>query len=132
MKGTIRFSTLNDSQLLYLCMLLQFYSTMNCLYRTSLSRIVLRGVQTVTTNGKKSSKFCDIPFAYHEEVVVTIDELDIMGIGIGKHIFNDGRKWTIKAPLTLPGELCKVKIYKNHDCHSESDLGIECIFVIII
>ena len=50
-----------------------------------------------------------------------------LGLGIGRHTLEDGRKWVVMVPLVLPGEKVKVKIFRNHSSYSEADL-VDIIF----
>ena len=75
----------------------------------------------------KSKSFITTPFLYHEEVIIEIEDLTNLGLGIGRHTLQDGRKWVIMVPLVLPGEKVKVKIFRNHSTYSEADL-VDIIF----
>ncbi|MCD8483555.1 MAG: class I SAM-dependent RNA methyltransferase [Verrucomicrobia bacterium] len=57
------------------------------------------------------------PFAYHEEVELTIDDLTNLGVGVGRI---DG--WVIMVPYALPGERVIAKIWRNKSNYSEGDL----------
>jgi tRNA/tmRNA/rRNA uracil-C5-methylase (TrmA/RlmC/RlmD family) len=62
-------------------------------------------------------KFNPQPFAYHQEVDLEITTLTNMGQGLGRV---DG--WVIMVPYALPGELVRVRIYRNEKNFSEGDL----------
>lgn len=62
-------------------------------------------------------KFVPTPFAYHEEVVLTIDNLSNQGDGVGR-IDN----WVVFVPYTLPGERVRARIYRNDKNCSMADL----------
>ncbi len=62
-------------------------------------------------------KFTPVPFEYHQEIELEITTLTNMGQGLGRV---DG--WVVLVPLTLPGELCRVRIYRNEKNFSEGDL----------
>ena len=62
-------------------------------------------------------KFVPTPFAYHEEVELTIDKLSNQGDGVGR-IDN----WVIFVPYTLPGEKVRARIYRNDKNCSMADL----------
>ncbi len=66
---------------------------------------------------KKSKKFKNIPFEYHQELTLKIDDLTNLGLGVGRH-----EGFVIMVPFALPGELVKVRIYANHKNYSEADL----------
>lgn len=57
------------------------------------------------------------PFQYHQEIDLTIDTLTNLGIGLGRI---DG--WVVMIPFTLPGELVRARVYRNHANYSEADL----------
>jgi 23S rRNA (uracil1939-C5)-methyltransferase/tRNA (uracil-5-)-methyltransferase len=82
-------------------------------------------------------KFVPTPFPYHHEVIVRIESpLSDMGWGTGKLVKDHAAvsdkddeilaktsdDWEVRVPLVLPGELVKVRIFKNFDKHSEADL----------
>lgn len=62
-------------------------------------------------------KFVPVPFAYHQEVELTIDNLSNMGDGVGR-IDN----WVVFVPYTLPGERVRARIYRNDKNCSSADL----------
>jgi tRNA/tmRNA/rRNA uracil-C5-methylase (TrmA/RlmC/RlmD family) len=62
-------------------------------------------------------KFVPTPYAYHEEVEVEITTLTNMGQGLGRI---DG--WVIMVGWALPGELVRVRIFRNDKNFSEGDL----------
>lgn len=62
-------------------------------------------------------KFIPKPFAYHEEIELTIDKLSNMGEGVGR-IDN----WVVFVPYTLPGERVRARIYRNDKNFSNADL----------
>lgn len=61
--------------------------------------------------------FNPTPFAYHEEVELTIQTLNNHGAGLGR-IDN----WVVVVPFTLPGERVRGRIFRNHKNYSEADL----------
>ena len=77
-----------------------------------------------STQLMKSSKFKEFPFQYHQEINITIIDINSMGNGVGKYILSDGSLWTIFVPMVLPGELCTVRVFKNYSSYSEADLGM--------
>ncbi len=62
-------------------------------------------------------KFHPHPFAYHQEIELEVTTLTNMGQGIGRV---DG--WVVMVPFALPGELVRVRIYRNDKNFSEGDL----------
>lgn len=65
----------------------------------------------------KPKGFIDKPFAYHEELNVTIDTLTNEGRGIARI-----NQWIVMVPFVIPGEHVRVRIFKNHKNYSEADL----------
>ena len=62
-------------------------------------------------------KFVPHPFAYHQEIELTIDNLSNQGHGVGR-IDN----WVVFVPFTLPGERVKARVYRNEKNCSLADL----------
>ena len=73
-------------------------------------------------NSVTPKKFNPFPFHYHQELIIRIDDLNNLGVGIGRQTLQDGKKWVIMTPLTLPGEEVLVRIYRNFPNYSEADL----------
>lgn len=61
--------------------------------------------------------FIPTPFKYHEEIELRIDHLANLGMGVGRV-----NAWVVMVPFVIPGELVKVRVYKNHSQYSEADL----------
>jgi 23S rRNA (uracil1939-C5)-methyltransferase/tRNA (uracil-5-)-methyltransferase len=57
------------------------------------------------------------PFEYHQEVEFTVDSLTNLGMGVGRV---DG--WVVMVPFVIPGERVKVRIFRNFQNYSDSDL----------
>lgn len=57
------------------------------------------------------------PFSYHEIVDLEITTLTNQGHGLGRL-----DNWVILVAFALPGELVRVRIFKNHPKYSEADL----------
>lgn len=57
------------------------------------------------------------PFNYHEELELRIDTLTNLGSGLGR-VDN----WVVMVPFALPGELVKVRVYRNFKNYSDADL----------
>ena len=62
-------------------------------------------------------KFVPTPFAYHEEIELTIDALTNLGAGVGRV---DG--WVVFVPFTLPGERVRARVFRNDKNCSNADL----------
>ncbi len=62
-------------------------------------------------------KFNPHPFAYHQEIELTIDTLTNLGVGLGRV---DG--WVVFVPFSLPGEKVRARVFRNHSSYSETDL----------
>lgn len=62
-------------------------------------------------------KFVPTPFAYHEEIELTIDSLSNLGSGVGRI---DG--WVVFVPFVLPGERVRARVFRNDRNCSHADL----------
>lgn len=62
-------------------------------------------------------KFVPVPFAYHQEIELTIENLSNQGDGVGR-IDN----WVVFVPYTLPGERVRARVYRNDKNCSCADL----------
>src|SRR5690606_15604669 len=62
-------------------------------------------------------KFRPDPFAYHEEIEVTVESLSNLGSGIARV-----NNWVVFVPFTLPGEKVRARIYRNDKNCSHADL----------
>ena len=51
-------------------------------------------------------KFVPTPFAYHQEIEITIDALTNLGSGVGRM---DG--WVVFVPFSLPGEIVTARVW---------------------
>ena len=69
----------------------------------------------------RSKKFHAFPFPYHTELNATIESLSNLGVGIARVPIND-TKWVVMVPLTLPGEVVKLRIFRNNAGYSEADV----------
>lgn len=63
-------------------------------------------------------KFHPEPFAYHEEIELTIDSLSNLGHGVGR----TNGDWVVFVGFTLPGERVRARVYRNSPTYSEADL----------
>jgi tRNA/tmRNA/rRNA uracil-C5-methylase (TrmA/RlmC/RlmD family) len=73
----------------------------------------------------KGKKFNERPFAYHQEIELTISTLTNLGIGLGRMDLegaDGGRKWVVMVAFALPGERIRARVYRNHANYSEADL----------
>ncbi|MDR2377496.1 MAG: class I SAM-dependent RNA methyltransferase [Puniceicoccales bacterium] len=77
---------------------------------TSLSRSSI-GAKEVPGN------FTPIPFAYHEEIELSVENLTNLGLGVGRV-----KGWVVLLPFVLKGECVRARIFKNHKNYSEADL----------
>lgn len=57
------------------------------------------------------------PFGYHTELELAIDTLTNEGVGLGRV-----DSWVVMVRHALPGELVRVRVYRNHKNYSEADL----------
>lgn len=73
----------------------------------------------------KKKAFKDRPFAYHQEVELSITTLTNLGAGLGRVALGEGggdRGWVVMVAFALPGELVRARVYRNHANYSEADL----------
>jgi 23S rRNA (uracil1939-C5)-methyltransferase/tRNA (uracil-5-)-methyltransferase len=73
----------------------------------------------------KKKKFNDRPFAYHQEIDLSVATLTNLGIGLGRVELeggDSGRKWVVMVAFALPGERVRVRVFRNHANYSEADL----------
>lgn len=68
-------------------------------------------------NRRPPKKFHPHPFAYHEEITLTVDALTNLGAGLGRV-----EGWVVFVPFALPGERVRARVYRNDKRHSEADL----------
>ena len=57
------------------------------------------------------------PYPYHHVLTLRVEDLTNLGCGI----LRDG-DWVVQAPHVLPGELVRVRVYRNQKNYSEADL----------
>jgi len=62
-------------------------------------------------------KFNPHPFAYHQELELSIHTLTNEGNGLAR--VND---WVVFVPFALPGEKVRARVFRNHKNYSEADL----------
>jgi 23S rRNA (uracil1939-C5)-methyltransferase/tRNA (uracil-5-)-methyltransferase len=73
----------------------------------------------------KRKKFHALPFAYHQEIELTVATLTNQGIGLSRVDLEGeggGRKWVVMVAFALPGERVRVRVFRNHANYSEADL----------
>jgi len=75
---------------------------------------------------QRKSKFVDVPFSYHQELELDIDDVTNTGVGVGRvelkgNAVSDQR-WVVMVPLVLPGERVRARVFRNHGTYSEADL----------
>jgi tRNA/tmRNA/rRNA uracil-C5-methylase (TrmA/RlmC/RlmD family) len=66
---------------------------------------------------QRPKKFNAHPFAYHQELEVSIENLTNEGAGVARV---DG--WVVFVPFTLPSERVVCRVFRNHKNYSEADL----------
>lgn len=62
-------------------------------------------------------KFNPHPYAYHQELELTVDNLTNLGMGVARH-----EGWVVMVPFVATGEKVRARIYRNHKNYSEADL----------
>ena len=70
------------------------------------------------------------PFPYHHELVLRIETLTHTGSGLGRVSLEEapacGGKnrggWVVQVPFTIPGELVRARVFRNHANFSEADV----------
>ncbi|EKM75220.1 hypothetical protein AGABI1DRAFT_64825 [Agaricus bisporus var. burnettii JB137-S8] len=64
------------------------------------------------------------PFSFHEEVEVVVKSLSPSGDAVAVAVEErfSSTPWAIIVPLALPGEVVRVKVYRNARMHSVADL----------
>lgn len=67
-------------------------------------------------------KFKPEPFAYHEEIELTIDSLTNLGAGVARIDTGGEKPWVVFVPFTLPGEKVRARVFRNDKNHSQADL----------
>lgn len=62
-------------------------------------------------------KFVPVPFAYHQEIELSIDSLTNLGAGVGRIA-----GWVVFVPFSLPGETVRARVFRNDRNCSHADL----------
>jgi 23S rRNA (uracil1939-C5)-methyltransferase/tRNA (uracil-5-)-methyltransferase len=73
----------------------------------------------------KKKTFNDKPFAYHQEVELSITTLTNLGLGLGRVALGGADaepRWVVMVAFALPGERVRARIFRNHANYSEADL----------
>ena len=73
----------------------------------------------------KKKKFNEKPFAYHQEIELSITTLTNLGLGLGRVALGEpGMEpgWVVMVAFALPGERIRARIFRNHGNYSEADL----------
>ena len=82
-------------------------------------------VETSASRTRKRKFFPD-PFAYREELIVTIESLTHLGVGVARvplpAVNNTELSWVVFVPLSLPGEKVRIAVFRNFATYSEADL----------
>jgi predicted RNA-binding protein with TRAM domain len=79
--------------------------------------------QTASSSGRRrKSKEWQGPFAYHQELTLRVESLTNLGVGVCRHELEEGERWVVMVPTVAPGELVRVRVYRNHKNYSEADL----------
>jgi len=116
------------------------------LLRSKHGNIARQGMTTLLSSTKEDAtadikiprKFKPFPFQYHEELTLTVDSLTNRGIGVCRanipesaipvdddqreSYLEDSKGWVVMVPNTIPGEVVKVKVFRNFGTYSEADL----------
>jgi len=76
--------------------------------------------------GQRKKKNFDFPFAYHEELIVTIESLTNTGNGVARVPVTDKdgttTNWVVFVPLSLPDETVRIRVFRNLATYSEADV----------
>ena len=73
----------------------------------------------------KKKTFNDKPFAYHEEIELSITTLTNLGLGLGRVAPGGAGSepaWVVMVAFALPGERVRARVFRNHRNYSEADL----------
>jgi 23S rRNA (uracil1939-C5)-methyltransferase/tRNA (uracil-5-)-methyltransferase len=73
----------------------------------------------------KKKTFNDKPFAYHQEIELSITTLTNLGLGLGRVALGGAdpeARWVVMVAFALPGERIRARVYRNHGNYSEADL----------
>lgn len=64
------------------------------------------------------------PFQYHAEIELEVSTLTNLGVGLGRVALEPGQPpgWVVMVPAALPGELVRVRVFRNHKNYSEADI----------
>jgi 23S rRNA (uracil1939-C5)-methyltransferase/tRNA (uracil-5-)-methyltransferase len=73
----------------------------------------------------KKKTFNDRPFAYHQEIELSVTTLTNLGLGLGRvSLEGAGGEpgWVVMVAFALPGERVRARVFRNHGNYSEADL----------
>jgi len=72
----------------------------------------------------KKKTYNDKPFAYHQEIELTVATLTNLGLGLGRVALGGdaGPGWVVMVAFALPGERIRARVFRNHANYSEADL----------
>ena len=79
-------------------------------------------IRSGTSKFMLPKNFNPIPFPYHSEIEVEINDLTNLGHGVGRKRLDDGSNWVVLVPFTIPGEIVICRVFRNFDSYSEADL----------
>ena len=69
----------------------------------------------------KRKTFNDKPFAYHQEIELSITTLTNLGLGLGRVALGGAdpeARWVVMVAFALPGERIRARVYRNHGNYS--------------
>jgi tRNA/tmRNA/rRNA uracil-C5-methylase (TrmA/RlmC/RlmD family) len=73
----------------------------------------------------KKKTFNDRPFAYHQEIELSVATLTNLGLGLGRVSIEGADaepRWVVMVAFALPGERVRARVFRNHANYSEADL----------
>lgn len=76
------------------------------------------------TSRRRKSKEWQGPLAYHQELTLRVESLTNLGMGVCRvDLGEEGlERWVVMVPAVVPGEMVRVKVFRNHKNYSEADL----------
>jgi len=73
----------------------------------------------------KKKTFNARPFAYHQEIELSVTTLTNLGLGLGRVALEGADaepRWVVMVAFALPGERVRARVFRNHANYSEADL----------